>query len=670
VTRLGLVSAAALVVALAAQSAHAVTSTRSVQSAFGGNGHNVSFDGRLFIVRDGAGWQAMMLRPEGITFLPDGLPDAMGPMWSPRTLILGPSDVVENALAICEPDPSRAPFACDANGNPAAGGPFDCYDVIVIDSDAVTPPEMGGAVLRRRSLLVRVEDPKTANARVAGFTWGPSIQALSPELRGIEPTVTADGRLMIWQGHPANDGQIDILMYAVNDAPCGQSGWSAPRVISEMSIDPAVTGTYRLAERALRAADGTQLAPGDLVHGAYPWLMPNGDAVVFDASLMPCRGPEDPPGCGPRRNSFAVLGYPTNWGIAIVDGGVNPDTNETVRLFFSSPGPSTFAELPVTQGVDVWPFFGSNTSNYVELVFDDGLDGTYAGLWHLNESVDADGNLDTTRTPDVSGYFNTAALRGGMTFALANDGVVGKALTFDGIDDHLEVPSSQSLNPVNGITIDLWIRPDPIDCDGNNNYRLLLGKGNIGDGSYTIVLEENLSMQARVRVGGAQQSVWSPPLVAGVWTHVSFEYDGPTGQAGWWFDDAQVASQALPPGTIDGSTYPLTIGAPGPRAACPNGDGAFPGRLDEVSISRAARRLGTPVEPTPDAGVDPGDPDGGGPGPGDPDASGGGGSAGGATGGCGCRAGGGTRDGGAAVLIILLLAAVRTAARARTGRRS
>jgi len=70
----------------------------------------------------------------------------------------------------------------------------------------------------------------------------------------------------------------------------------------------------------------------------------------------------------------------------------------------------------------VWPFFGSNTSNYVELVFDDGLDGKYAGLWHLNESVDAAGNLDKTRTPDVSGYFNTGLLRGGLSFAAANNG--------------------------------------------------------------------------------------------------------------------------------------------------------------------------------------------------------------------------------------------------------
>ena len=38
-------------------------------------------------------------------------------------------------------------------------------------------------------------------------------------------------------------------------------------------------------------------------------------------------------------------------------------------------------------GVDVWPFFGSNTSNYTEVVFDDGLDGQYAGVWLMNGEV-------------------------------------------------------------------------------------------------------------------------------------------------------------------------------------------------------------------------------------------------------------------------------------------
>ncbi len=634
--------------------ARAVTSSRSVPSSMGGNGHNMSFDGRLFIVRDYFGWQAQLLRPEAVTYHPDGLPDATGPMLSPRVLILGPETVVENALAVCEETP--APFACDAAGNPSAGGPFDCYDLWIIDSDAVTPADMGGAILRRRHLTVWVSDPRTGSAQIDSWAWGP-IETLSPQLRGIEPTVTGNGRLMVWQGHPANDGQIDVLMYAVNANPCAASGWSAPHVISHMPFDPAIIGVYRLGDRTLRAADGTPFGDDQIFRGAYPWLMANGDAIIFDAATMPCRGPEDPPGCGPRRNATSVIGYPTNWGVAHVDGGVNPDTNQTVRLFFSSPGSTTFSELPVGSGLDVWPFFGSNTSNYVELTFDDGLDGNYGGFWHFNESIDIDSVMDVGRTPDVSGYFNTGLLHGGMTYSLTNDGVVGKALAFDGVDDWIEVPAASSLSPVNGITIDFWIRGANPDCDATNNWRLLLGKGHISAGAYSIVYEEGGALQVRVNVGGAQQSIWTPPLALDVWTHVSCEYSGPMGKMACWLDDAQVAMLDVAPGTIAQTGDPLWIGAPGgARPACPvDGDGAFAGMLDELSISRVARRLGSPPPPPVDAGVPPVDPDAEPPVGGDPDASPPGGGAD-TAGGCGCRAGGttgGAGAGGAALLALL-----------------
>lgn len=660
---------ALLIVCTLVTPAAGVTSTASIPSTFGGNGHNISFDGRVLIYREAQGWSVRLFRPEAVTYRPDGLPDATGPMWSDRVLMLSgdPATMIENALAICEPDPTRAPYRCDDAGSPNASGPYDCYDVWLLDSDALTPPNEGGGYMRRRHLTLWVANAGTASARIHKYDLSAALQQLSTTIRGIEPTVTRDGKLLVWQGHPDNDGKIDTLMYSVNQNACAASGWSAPKSISYMATDPAVVGTYRLAERALRSADGQQFNPGDLVRGAYPWLMPNGDAIIFMASNMPCRGVEDPPGCGPRRNSFSVIGYPTNWGVAVVDGGVNPHTDDVVRLFFSSPGPDTFSQVPVTQGLDVWPVFGSNTSNYAELVFDDGLDGNYAGFWHFNENVNKNGELDLSHTPDVSGYFNTGTMRGGLSVATSNNGVLGRAVTFDGVDDRIEVPHSITLNPNNGITISFWIHPteDP-DCDGNNNYRLLLAKGNIDTGTYTVVFEENRALQVRFNVDGTQHPVIAPPLALNQWTHVSCEYDGPSGEAGCWYDDARVTTTQLPAGTLTGSTAPLTIGAPGARAACPNGDGAFKGMLDELAISRFARHLSTPPA-APDAGV--GSPDAAA--FGTPDSGSNpavdGGSGGGGEGGCGC---GTNRGGGGSALLLLLAMALAVGRRAeRPGRR-
>jgi hypothetical protein len=618
-----------LVLALAAP-ALAATSSRSVPSSFGGNGHNASFDGRLFIVRTGPGWQAYVLRPEAATFAgADGLPDASGPLWSDPLEVVAGEPNGENALAICEPDPAKAPFACDDTGAASSSGAFACYDVWVFDSDATKGVAAGGQTFRRRHLSMRVAEPNTATAHPVAFTWGalePIAMTGGAALHGIEPTFTKDGRLMIWNGSLNNADQNSLMMYSVAPSACAATGWSPPKSLSHMINDPAVNTTYRIAMRQLRAADGTPFPDGAAVYGAYPWLLPDGDAVMFSAAGMPCRAAENPPGCGPRRNATSVLGYPTNWGIAHIDGGINPSTTDGVRLFFSSPGNATFSQLPVTTGQDVWPFFGSNTSNYVEISFDDGLDGKYAGFWHLNESITAAGDLDPTRSPDVSGYFNTARVHGALSFPAANNGVVGKAAIAS--NGWLEVADDPSLSPVNGITMEMMLRPtaDP-DCDGENNFRVLLRKGE----AYSLVLEESRGIRARVRVAGGQvRELYSGTVLAlDAWTKVTAEYDAPSGRMQIRLDDQVVADETFAPAQLEGTSDKLTIGGIGTSGSCPVG-GNFVGEIDEVSVSRVARHIETPAGD--DAGT------GGDAGTGSPDAGTGGSETGDPAGGC-CDAG-------------------------------
>jgi hypothetical protein len=567
-------------------------------SPMAGNGHNVSFDGRVFVVTQGpadptGGWFAMVLRPENIRYLPGARLDlAQGAFTAP--VQIQPWENGENALALCETNADATPYACDEAGNADPNGVYDCYDFWVLDSNAF-PGQYNG--LRRRPLKLWIAEPKTPNAHVFKHAWLGGYEPLTNgggvALRGIEPTVTRDGKLVVWQGSPANDGGIDILMYATTASACSAGGWNGPFVISHMFADPAVAGVYPLGEKQLRAADGTPFADGQLVHGAYPWLFPAGDALTFTATIMPCMAPEVPGGCGARRNALSVIGYPTNWGLAHIDNGLNPSTTDQVRLFFSSPGSQTFPQLPLSGGTDVWPLFGSNTANAGDVVFDDGLDGEYAGVWHMNESVNVAGDLDVARTPDTSGHFNTGVVSGAQ-FPAANNGLFGKALVFDGVDDWVTVAHTDPLNPLAALSIELWVYPTaPVDCDANNNYRLLLGKGNIADGAYSIILEEGQVVQARVKVGGVQRSLVSTtPLTVGAWNHLGIGYDGATGTLTAWVDGEPAGEALGAPGNLDGSPHALTIGGPGgARPACPAGDGNFAGVIDEVRISRVLRDL-------------------------------------------------------------------------------
>ena len=584
----------ALGLATASQPAAASSSSPAAASPMAGNGHNVTFDGRVFIVSQGpldpsGGWFMMVFRPELTRYAAGGVLDLMqGAFTAP--VQVQPSMNTENALAICEVDAANTPYACDDAGNP--GGPYACYDLHVIDSDALSNPKD----LRRRTLKLWLQAPGTQDAAYYKHTWiggmEPVFNGANNVMRGIEPTVTRDGKLLVWQGHPANDGQIDILMYATNPSPCAATGWDGPHNLSHLYVDPNIAGVYALGERQLRTADGTPFADGTLVHGAYPWLFPDGDALSFTATPMPCMSPENPPGCGPRRNTLSVLGYPTNWGIAPIDGGLNPSTTDNVRLFFSSPGRDAFPQLPLTGGVDVWPLFGSNTANQADVVFDDGLDGNYAGVWHMNESVDINGNLDKGRSPDTSGYFNTGIVHG-APFTDANNGIFGKALQLDGQTTWVEVPSSESLTPSNAFSAELWVYPyGPVDCDANNNYRLLMSMGNIG-GPFAVILEDGEVVRLRVHAGGMERdAIADRALPITAWSHVGGSYDGATGQLRLHIDGVLAGSHDGPPAPLDASVAPLMIGGPGgDRPACPTNDGNFHGAIDEVKLSRNVRDL-------------------------------------------------------------------------------
>lgn len=605
---------ASLLVLLSSPAAFAVEGGKSAPSPFGGNGHGVSFDGRLFIVATHTGWNARIFRPQNVGYDEAGFPNvnvgAFSNEWN-----LGASSHGENAVAICEPDPEQTPFRCDLAGNADAAGSYDCYDVWLVDSDASLPD--GGATLQRRRLKLWVRDPGTGTAEIEKHEWLTGLETLSPTMKGIEPTITRDGRLLVWQGHPDNDGDIDILMYAVNDEPCAVSGWSQQKVITAMANDPLVNTTYPLAEKPLKDSLGNVFAANQLFHGAYPWIFPDGSAISFTAAAMPCAGgiPDNPPGCGPRRNAFSVIGYPTNWAVGHVDGGVNPSREDVVRLFFSSPGPKTFSEIPVMQGDDVWPFFGSNTSNYTELRFDDGLDGRYAGVWNMNEAVLKDGTLNVGLTPDTGGYFHTGTLLGGAYLPAANNGVDGKALVLDGVTGRMVVNDAPALTPLYALTVEMRVRPlSHPSCSDGNNYRVLLAKPDLG-GSFSLVFEDDASFQARVRAGGVEHAIWSNAAIPiGEWSTIAFTYLSTTGETAFFVNGVETNRVTGTPGTIDDNVSSLLVGGPGISDACPEtGHGSFHGEIDVLKISNIVRypnEISGEPTPTPVPGDDDDDDDG------------------------------------------------------------
>ena len=70
------------------------------------------------------------------------------------------------------------------------------------------------------------------------------------------------------------------------------------------------------------------------------------------------------------------------------------------------------------------------------------------GVWTFD-------NITGTTVYDDSGNNNNGTIYNG---AIQVDGVVGKAMSFDGVNDYILVPDSVSLSPLQGITIELWVK--------------------------------------------------------------------------------------------------------------------------------------------------------------------------------------------------------------------
>jgi hypothetical protein len=220
----------------------------------------------------------------------------------------------------------------------------------------------------------------------------------------------------------------------------------------------------------------------------------------------------------------------------------------------------------------------------------------------LNESVNANGEMDRGHTPDTSGYFNTGVVEY-ADFPLRNEGPRGKTLAFNGTLSRVRVPHDVSLEPVNGLTVEMTLRPDAaVDCDGNNNWRVLVDKGGVGAGAYSLVFEETAdgsagTFQARVKAGGEQRSVWANVTIpVGAWAEIAFTYQA-SGLMSFRVNGAETGTAQYAPATLDGSGADLFFGSPGgPHFSCPDGNGAFLGHIEEVRISNVDRFHAAPGE--------------------------------------------------------------------------
>ena len=133
-----------------------------------------------------------------------------------------------------------------------------------------------------------------------------------------------------------------------------------------------------------------------------------------------------------------------------------------------------------------------------------------------------DGSGDTVK--DSSGHGNDGKLANGV--AWNKDGKFGGALSFDGVDDWVEVPDSPDLTPPH-ITIMAWFKPDNVTGSYAviEKYDWAASKGTYG------IRQVNANVQCYFVWGqdGDVDLEAASVLKPQQWTHIAVTYDGKNG---------------------------------------------------------------------------------------------------------------------------------------------
>lgn len=297
----------------------------------------------------------------------------------------------------------------------------------------------------------------------------------------------------------------------------------------------------------------------------------------------------DPGTSGIRINSFPFQGHIT---ITTYSGGVTTPviSNETLAIW----------------GGDVFRFMGASGFYDASLVqANSGIHDAIMGMAQpYGDCLDAIAcyDMETVRsdpamtigTGSVQNYMVDLSRHGND--AVLNDvslgaGIVGQSAALDGVEDYVQASNTASLQVTGDITVSMWVYlSKPLDCDSNNNWRSLLAKQSSGGsdfGSYYLFLEQSQLPSWSVTVGGVAQRFFPTTGVVGVgaWTHVLFTRSASSGLMQYYENGTLVTSSTPGTGSIDTSTGPLRIGSGTTTGvSCPNGDGAFPGSVDQVVI--------------------------------------------------------------------------------------
>jgi hypothetical protein len=187
-----------------------------------------------------------------------------------------------------------------------------------------------------------------------------------------------------------------------------------------------------------------------------------------------------------------------------------------------------------------------------------------------------------TTAYDESAYNNDGTIYG----ASGTTGISGSALSFDGVDDYVNIPHSESLNQTDAITVEFWVKAASVQPTPDQHF-LIIDKSH-GWVDYTGWLFQSDWGKQKLLWGFGDGSTWDNLVVTtsiitdDTWHHIAGTFDGNEISV---YVDGNLEAIKITTGTIATNTRAVNIGASWGGGTLKR---FFKGLVDEVAIYNRA----------------------------------------------------------------------------------
>lgn len=157
------------------------------------------------------------------------------------------------------------------------------------------------------------------------------------------------------------------------------------------------------------------------------------------------------------------------------------------------------------------------------------------------------------------------------------EGQFGSALSFDGVNDYVEVPDDATLDLSAELTIAAWVNPSQL-----GGYRIIVGKSDRGTpvNYYLALLGDELDF-GFFSGNWIESTTSGVNLVVGTWYHVAVAFDDAANTVRFYVDGIERLVAELH-GTPAVNALPLRVGSSG------FSNEFFSGLIDEVQVFNRA----------------------------------------------------------------------------------